>query len=54
MLDKIELTKNDLEANLEKSSKIIERCVAFPIMVKTSENEMLSKSKTIKKLIESL
>lgn len=54
MLDKFELSKNELEASLEKSSKIIECCVAFPIMVKTSEHEMLSQSKIIKKIIESL
>ena len=54
MLDKIELSSNELENSLEKSSKIIECCVAFPIMVKTSESEMLSKSKIIKKIIESL
>ena len=54
MLDKIGLSKYELENNLKKSSKIIECCVAFPIMVKTSESEMLSKSKIIKKIIESL
>ena len=54
MLEKFELSKNELENNLKKSSKIIECCVAFPIMVKTSESEMLSKSKIIKKIIESL
>ena len=54
MLDKIELSSNELENSLEKSSKIIECCVAFPIMVKTSESKMLSKSKIIKEIIESL
>ena len=54
MLDKFELSKNDLEANLEKSSKIIERCVAFPIMVKTLEDEMYLQSKIIKEIIEPL
>ena len=48
------ISKYELENNLKKSSKIIECCVAFPIMVKTSESEMLSKSKIIKKIIESL
>ena len=54
MLDKIGLSKYELENNLKKSSKIIECCVAFPIMVKTLESEMLSKSKIIKEIIESL
>ena len=54
MLDKIQLSKDDLENNLEKSSNIIERCVAFPIMVKTPSSEMLAQSKLIKEIIETL
>jgi 8-amino-3,8-dideoxy-alpha-D-manno-octulosonate transaminase len=54
MLDKIELSKNELGNSLKKSSKIIQRCVAFPIMVRTSESEMRLKSKIIKEIIESL
>lgn len=54
MLDKIGLSKYQLENSLKKSSNIIECCVAFPIMVRTSVSEMLSKSKIIKKVIESL
>ena len=54
MLHRIELSKNELEDSLKKSSKILECCVAFPIMVKTLESEMYLKSKIIKKIIESL
>lgn len=54
MLHKIELSKNELEDSLKKSSKILECCVAFPIMVKTSESEMYLQSKIIKEAIESL
>ncbi len=54
MLDKFNLTKTDLDDRLQKSSTILERCVAFPIMVKTSEEEMFIKSKKIKEIIESL
>ena len=54
MLDKIELSKNELGNSLKKSSKIIQRCVAFPIMVRTSESEMRLKSKIIKEIIKSL
>ena len=54
MLHRIELSKNELEDSLKKSSKILECCVAFPIMVKTLESEMHLKSKIIKKIIESL
>lgn len=54
MLDKIELSKDELQYNLEKSTNILERCVAFPIMVKTTESQMYLQSKIIKKIIESL
>jgi 8-amino-3,8-dideoxy-alpha-D-manno-octulosonate transaminase len=54
MLHRIELSKNELEDSLEKSSKILECCVAFPIMVKTLESEMQLQSKIIKEIIESL
>ena len=54
MLHRIELSKNELEDSLEKSSKILECCVAFPIMVKTLESEMHLQSKIIKEIIESL
>ena len=54
MLDKFELTKTELNKSLEKSSTILECCVAFPIMVKTSEEEMRLKSKKIKDIIESV
>ena len=54
MLRGIELSKNELEDSLKKSSKILECCVAFPIMVKTLESEMHLQSKIIKEIIESL
>ena len=54
MLHRIELSKNELEDSLKKSSKILECCVAFPIMVKTLESEMHLQSKIIKEIIESL
>ena len=54
MLHSIELSKNELEDSLKKSSKILECCVAFPIMVKTLESEMHLQSKIIKEIIESL
>ena len=54
MLHKMELSKNELQYSLEISSKKLERCVAFPIMVKTTEREMYSQSKIIKEIIESL
>ena len=54
MLHGIELSKNELEDSLKKSSKILECCVAFPIMVKTLESEMHLQSKIIKEIIESL
>ena len=54
MLHRIELSKNELEDSLEKSSKILLCCVAFPIMVKTLESEMQLQSKIIKEIIESL
>ena len=54
MLHRIELSKNELEYSLKKSSKILECCVAFPIMVKTSESEMHLQSKIIREIIESL
>jgi len=54
MLHKMELSKNELQYSLEISSKKLECCVAFPIMVKTTESEMRSQSKIIKEIIESL
>ena len=54
MLHRIELSKNELEDSLKKSSKILECCVAFPIMVKTLKSEMHLQSKIIKEIIESL
>ena len=54
MLHKMELSKNELQYSLEISSKKLECCVAFPIMVKTTESEMHSQSKIIKEIIESL
>ena len=54
MLDKFNLTKNNLVDSLHKLSTILERYVAFPIMVKTSEDEIFLKSKKIKEISESL
>jgi 8-amino-3,8-dideoxy-alpha-D-manno-octulosonate transaminase len=54
MLHRIELSKNELEDSLKKSSNILECCVAFPIMVKTLESEMHLQSKIIREIIESL
>lgn len=54
MLDKFNLTKTELDDRLQNSSIILERCVAFPIMVNTSQDEMITKSKKIKEIIETL
>lgn len=54
MLKKIDLTKDQLDKKLEKSSKKLECSVAFPIMINTSKKEMNLKSKIIKELITTL
>ncbi len=40
MLDQMEMSKIDLDKSLEISNNIIERCVALPIMVKTTKKDL--------------
>tara|TARA_E500000178_G_C16692111_1_gene604211 strand:- start:342 stop:506 length:165 start_codon:yes stop_codon:yes gene_type:complete len=54
MLNNFELSKKELENKLQKSSQILECSVAFPIMVKIKEDEMISQSYIIKEAIENL
>jgi 8-amino-3,8-dideoxy-alpha-D-manno-octulosonate transaminase len=54
MLNKIELTKDELQDRFKVSAKRLECCVAFPIMVKTTQSEMHLQSKIIKEIIKKL
>ena len=48
MLDKMELSYEELQFNLITSSNIIERCVAIPIMVKTTSDQVLEQAEKIR------
>lgn len=54
MCSKMGLTQKELIHNLSPSSKIIERCVAFPIMVKKSGNAMHKEALILSKLINTI
>ena len=52
MLDSIEMNKAELKKSLSASSEIIERCVALPIMLKTSKKEIKEYIKILHKIIK--
>jgi len=54
MCDGLGLTHEELIHNLNPSSKILERCVALPIMVKVSDDAMNEKAASIVSLIKTI
>ena len=54
MLSYFQLDTDELNSSIDVSSKILERCVALPIMVKTSSIEINRQVKKIIKIIHSI
>ena len=54
MLSYFQLNIDELDNSLKISSKILEKCVALPIMVKTSSNELTRQVNVIEKIIQSI
>ena len=54
MLDSIEMSKAELEKSLSVSNEIIERCVALPIMVKTSKKLIKEQIRILHKIIKQI
>ena len=51
MLSEIGLQYDELRKSIEVSTQLIERCVAFPIMVKTTEKQAIEHAEKIYKII---
>ena len=51
MLSYFQLNTDELNKSIESSSKILEKCVALPIMVKTSSKELKRQAIILKKII---
>lgn len=51
MLDKIEMSYKELQLHLVPSSNIIERCIAFPVMVKTNHDDLVEQTESIYNII---
>ena len=54
MLSHIGLNLNELNDSIKASTEILEKCVAIPIMVKTTENELKNQMKVYKKIIQKI
>ena len=54
MLVQIEMSKIDFDKSLEVSTNIIERCVALPIMVKTSKKDLENTALILMKILNEI
>ena len=54
MLTYFQLNIDELDNSVEASSKILEKCVALPIMVKTSSSELTRQVNVIEKIIQTI
>jgi 8-amino-3,8-dideoxy-alpha-D-manno-octulosonate transaminase len=54
MLGHLQMDQNELDESLAVSSEIIERCVALPIMVKTSKSALYKQAKALKQMIDNV
>jgi 8-amino-3,8-dideoxy-alpha-D-manno-octulosonate transaminase len=54
MLSYFHLDINELNNSIKSSSKILEKCVALPIMVNTSENALKNQIQILRKVIKKI